>query len=124
LVEGAGDPLVVMEIKTEALIPRWLIDVVQQSELRRKQRVEILARRLPDLSFPLSFTATAACPRAAELADTQILDMTRDWLAAEACVRPLTALIRAFVFGQVLGGPTSSHSVACRILGASVTRSF
>ena len=35
LVEGAADPLVVMEIKTEALIPRWLIDLVHRNELRR-----------------------------------------------------------------------------------------
>ena len=35
--------------------------------------------------------------------ETQILDMTSDWLAAGAWVDPLTALIGAFVFGQVLG---------------------
>lgn len=35
LVKEAPDPLVVMEIKTEALIPRWLIDVVHRNELRR-----------------------------------------------------------------------------------------
>lgn len=35
--------------------------------------------------------------------NTQILDMTSDWLAAGAWVDPLTALIGAFVFGQVLG---------------------
>jgi hypothetical protein len=35
--------------------------------------------------------------------DTQILDFTSDWLAAGTWVDPLTALIGAFVFGQVLG---------------------
>jgi hypothetical protein len=35
--------------------------------------------------------------------ETQILNLTSDWLSAGGWVDPLTALIGAFVFGQVLG---------------------
>jgi hypothetical protein len=35
LIADAPNPLVIMEIKTGAAIPRWLIDIVRRNELRR-----------------------------------------------------------------------------------------